>query len=168
MSEDKKHISDFLKQIYNRRFQSVWTCCLGDNQSGKTDFNLYQMEWIHRLGLGDAFGANIPNLKADFDIDFIEDFETLKKRCQMLNPDPEKHGIKRYFFLGDEMGDWAPRDQPWLNVKFIKELQQVRKYGFLVLGSRGLMHEFSMRNTFTGTFRRSARQTQRLQSITTG
>lgn len=125
---------DFIKRTYNRKFQSVWTATLGANQSGKTDFNLYQMEMIHALGLGDGFGSNIPDLKADFEIDFIEDFETLKKRCQMLNPDPEKYGIKRYFFLGDEMGDWAPKDQPWLNVKFIKELQQVRKYGLCFLG----------------------------------
>lgn len=92
------------------------------------------MERIHALGLGDAFGANIPDLKANFDIDFIEDFQTLKQRCQMLNPNPEKQGLKRYFFLGSEMGDWAPKDQPWLNVKFIKELQQVRKYGLSFLG----------------------------------
>ena len=123
----------FIKQIYNKKFQSVWTVCLGPNQSGKTDFNLYQMERLHALGLGDAFGSNMP-LKAKFDIDFIEDFETLKRRCQMLNPDPKKHGIKRYFFLGSEMGDWAPKDQPWLNIKFIKELQQVRKYGLSFLG----------------------------------
>lgn len=125
---------DFIKRTYHRRFQSVWTATLGPNQSGKTDFSLYQMEMIHNLGLADGFGSNIPDLKADFEIDFIEDFQTLKKRCQMLNPDPEKHGIKRYFFLGDEMGDWAPKDQPWLNVKFIKELQQVRKYGLCFLG----------------------------------
>lgn len=128
-----KSIDRFLKRIYNRKYQSVWTCTLGQNQSGKTDWNLYQMERIHALGLGDRFGANMP-LKADFDIEFIEDFETLKRTCQMLNPDPEKHGIKRYFFLGSEMGDWAPKDQPWLNVKFIKELQQVRKYGLSFLG----------------------------------
>lgn len=126
-------LDDFIKRIYKRKFQSVWTCTLGANQSGKTDWNLYQMERIHALGLGDAFGANMP-LEASFDIDFIEDFATLKKRCQMLNPDPERHGIKRYFFLGSEMGDWAPKDQPWLNVKFIKELQQVRKYGLSFLG----------------------------------
>lgn len=92
------------------------------------------MERLHALGLGDGFGSNIPKLEASFDIDFIEDFVTLKKRCQMLNPDPEKYGIKRYFFLGSEMGDWAPKDQPWLNVKLIKELQQVRKYGLSFLG----------------------------------
>ena len=124
----------FIKEIYNKKFQSVWTACLGPNQSGKTDFNLFQMERLHALGLGDGFGSNIPDLEAPFDIDFIEDFETLKRRCQMLNPDPAKHGIKRYFFLGSEMGDWAPKDQPWLNVKFIKELQQVRKYGLSFLG----------------------------------
>ena len=92
------------------------------------------------LGLGDAFGSNIPDLDTSkctepFEIDFIEDFQTLRKRCEMLNPDPEKHGIKRYFFLADEMGDWAPKDMAWLNVKFIKELQQVRKYGLSVLAS---------------------------------
>ena len=52
----------------------------------------------------------------------------------MLHQDPEKHGLKRYFFLASERGDWAPKDQPWLNVKFIKELQQVRKYGLSFLG----------------------------------
>ena len=130
-----KTLNDLFKQIYNKKYQSVWTCCLGQNQSGKTDFNLLQIERLHKLGLGDGFGSNIKGLKADFEIDFIEDFETLKKRCQMLNPDPEAHGIKRYFFVADEMGDWAPRDQPWLNVKFIKELQQVRKYGLSLLGS---------------------------------
>jgi len=128
-------LDDFLKQVYKRKYQSVWTCCLGQNQSGKTDFNLFQMERLHALGLGDRFGANIPDLKASFDIDFIEDFQTLKQRCMMLNPNPEKYGLKRYFFLGDEMADWAPKDQPWLNVKFIKELQQVRKYGLCFLGS---------------------------------
>ncbi len=126
-------LDDLIKRIYNKKFQSVWTCTLGANQSGKTDWNLFQMERLHALGLGDGFGSNMP-LEASFDIDFIEDFETLKRRCQMLNPDPERYGIKRYFFLGSEMGDWAPKDQPWLNVKFIKELQQVRKYGLSFLG----------------------------------
>lgn len=126
-------LDDFIKRTYKKKYQSVWTCTLGANQSGKTDWNLYQMERIHALGLADGFGSNMP-LEADFKIDFIEDFATLKKRCQMLNPDPERYGIKRYFFLGSEMGDWAPKDQPWLNVKFIKELQQVRKYGLSFLG----------------------------------
>lgn len=127
-------LDDFIQRTYKRKYQSVWTCTLGPNQSGKTDWNLYQLQRIQALGLGDAFGSNIP-LEADFPIDFIEDFETLRKRCEMLNPDPEKYGIKRYFFLADEMGDWAPKDQPWLNVRFIKELQQVRKYGLSLLGS---------------------------------
>lgn len=132
MSKTKTH-DDMIRHIYNRKYQSVWTAVLGPNQSGKTDFNLFQMERIHALGLGDAFGANMP-LDADFEIDFIEDFETLKKRCVALNPDPERFGIKRYFFLGSEMGDWAPKDMSWKNVKFIKELQQVRKYGLNFLG----------------------------------
>ena len=142
MSETKKEptFNDFIGQVYNKRFQSVWTATLGRNQSGKTDFNLSQMDRIHSLGLGDGFGSNIPGLDTSklnkpFDIDFIEDFETLKKRCQMLNPNPKSHGMKRYFFLGDEMGNWAPQDQPWLNVKFIRELQQVRKYGLCLLGT---------------------------------
>ena len=127
-------LDDFIKRTYKRKYQSVWTCTLGANQSGKTDWNLYQLERIHALGLGDAFGSNIKGLEAPFDIEFIEDFVTLKKRCQMLNPNPDKYGLKRFFFLGSEMGDWAPKDQPWLNVKFIKELQQVRKYGLSFLG----------------------------------
>ena len=127
-------LDDFIKRTYKRKYQSVCTCTLGANQSGKTDWNLYQLERIHALGLGEAFGSNIEGLEAPFDIEFIEDFETLKKRCRMLNPNPDKYGIKRYFFLGSEMGDWAPKDQPWLNVKFIKELQQIRKYGLSFLG----------------------------------
>ena len=130
-------LDDLITRIYRgpkaRPYQSVWTCTLGANQSGKTDWNLFQMERLHALGLADGFGSNMP-LDAPFHIDFIEDFETLKDRCRMLNPDPERHGIKRYFFLGSEMGDWAPKDQPWLNVKFIKELQRVRKYGLNFLG----------------------------------
>ena len=126
-------LDDFIKQIYKKKYQSVFTACLGPNQSGKTDFTLFIMERLNALGLADGFGANMP-LEADFKIDFIEDFQTLKKHCQMLNPDPDRYGIKRYFFFGSEMGDWAPKDQPWLNVKFIKELQQVRKYGLSFLG----------------------------------
>jgi len=127
-------LDDLIKRIYKKKYQSVWTCTLGPNQSGKTDWNLYQMERIHALGLGDGFGSNMPDLDAPFKIDFIEDFKTLKRHCQMINPDPDRYGIKRYFFLGSEMGDWAPKDQPWLNVKFIKELQRVRKYGLNFLG----------------------------------
>lgn len=124
-----------MKKVYNPRFQSVWTCVLGRNQSGKTDFALHQLEHLHKLGLADGFGANIPDLEADFDIDFIEDFQTLKRRCQMLNPNPKTKGLKRYFFLADEMGNWAPQDQPWLNVNLVRELQSVRKYGLSVIGT---------------------------------
>lgn len=135
MTEAKKPtISDFMKQVYNRKYQSVWTAITGPNQSGKTDFALFQFEKLHKLGLADGFGSNIPDLEADFEIDFIEDYPTLKKRCLELNPDPKRYGLKRYFFLGDELGDWAPKDMPWLNVKLIKELQQVRKYGLCFIG----------------------------------
>lgn len=134
----KKTIPDFINRVFNRKYQSVWVAYLGKNQSGKTDFALKTLEYLHKAGLGDGFGSNISNLdtsKLDtpFEIDFIEDFQTLKKRCQMLNPNPSNRDFKRYFFLGDEMGDWAPKDMPWLNVKFIKELQQVRKYGLCML-----------------------------------
>ena len=127
-------LRDLIKKIYTRRKQSVWTITLGKKQSGKTDFNLRQMELLNELGLAEGFGSNLESLKAPFDIDFIEDFQTLKQRCQMLNPDPEKHGIKRYFFFASEMGKWLPRDQPWRNTKFIGELQLVRKIGLNWLG----------------------------------
>ena len=130
---DPTDLEKFIKKIYNRKYQSVFTAVLGQNQSGKTDFNLLQMELIHKLGLGDGFGSNMP-LKANFEIDFIEDFETLKKHCQMMNPDPKRYGIKRYFYFGSEMGNWVPQDMPWLNTKFIQELQTVRKYGLCFLG----------------------------------
>ena len=127
-------LKDLIKKIYTRKKQSVWTVTVGKKQSGKTDFNLKQMELLHELGLAHGFGSNIRSLKAPFDIDFIEDFQTLKQRCQMLNPNPKKHGIKRYFFFASEMGKWLPRDQPWRNVKFIEELQLVRKIGLNWLG----------------------------------
>ena len=123
-----------IKKIYTKKKQSVWTVTLGKKQSGKTDFNLRQMELLHELGLVDGFGSNLKIRDPPFDIDFIEDFQTLRKRCQMLNPDPEKHGIKRYFFFASEMGKWLPRDQPWRNTEFIEELQLVRKIGLNWLG----------------------------------
>lgn len=132
--QKQRTLDDFFKRTYSKRYQSVWTATLGQNQSGKTAWNLYQMQRLHALGLYDYFGANIPDMETPFKYDFIEDFPTLKKRCQLLNPNPEKQGIKRYLFLGTEMGDWIPQDQPWENVKLIKELQQVRKYGLNFLG----------------------------------
>ena len=131
---NEQALTTLIKKIYTRKKQSVWTVTLGKKQSGKTNFNLRQMELLNELGLADGFGSNLKSLDASFEIDFIEDFKTLKQRCQMLNPDPEKHGIKRYFFFGSEMGKWLPRDQPWRNVKFIEELQLVRKVGLNWLG----------------------------------
>jgi hypothetical protein len=92
------------------------------------------MEMIEEENLAHSYGSNVESLRAPFDVEFIQDFQTLKKRCQMLNPNPEKHGIKRFLFFGSEMGKWLPRDQPYRNVKFIEELQLVRKYGLNWLG----------------------------------
>ena len=131
---NNRTLKDLIRKIYTKKKQSVWTVTLGKKQSGKTNFNLKQMELLYELGLAEGFGTNLKSLEAPFEIDFIEDFQTLKARCQMLNPDPEKHGIKRYFFFGSEMGKWLPRDQPWRNTKFIEELQLVRKIGLNWLG----------------------------------
>ena len=122
----------FIKQIYGRN-ESVFTCVVGENETGKTDFNLLQMERIHDLGIGYRFGSNMKSLKTDFEIEFIEDFETLEKTCRMLNPDPKKYGLKKFFFFGSEIGKWAPRDQAWKNTEFIEKLQTVRKYGLSML-----------------------------------
>lgn len=123
---------DFIKQIFGHS-QSVFTCVLGKNETGKTDFNLLIMERLHKLGIGHRFGSNMTSLKADFEIDFINDFETLEKTCRMLNPNPKKSGLKKYFFFGSEIGKWAPRDQAWKNTDFIEKLQTVRKYGLSML-----------------------------------
>jgi hypothetical protein len=123
-----------IKKIYSRKKQSVWTITKGKKQSGKTNFILRQMEILHELGLADGFGSNIKTLEAPFKVDFIDNFQTLQERCQMLNPNPEKHGIKRFFYLCSEMGKAFPQDQPWLNVKFIADLQLVRKIGLNWLG----------------------------------
>jgi hypothetical protein len=124
---------EFIKSIFTRRKQSVWIAVLGKKQSGKTDFCLHLMEKCYELGLMDAFGSNVP-VEAPFDIDFIEDFETLDRRCKMLNPNPEKRGLKRYLFFGSEMGKWLPKDEAWRNTKFIGKLQTVRKNGLSWIG----------------------------------
>ena len=122
----------FLKHVYGKS-ESTFTCVVGENETGKTDFNLLQMERLHELGIGHSFGSNMESLKADFEIDFINDFETLERTCRMLNPNPKKYGLKKYFFFGSEIGKWAPRDQAWKNTEFIEKLQTVRKYGLSML-----------------------------------
>lgn len=122
----------FIKNLYGKS-ESVSTCVLGPNQSGKTDFNWLQMERIHDLGIGHRFGSNMTDVKANFPIDFIDDFETLKNTCKMLNPNPKKYGLKKYFFFGSEIGKWAARDRAWENTDLIGELQTVRKYGLSLL-----------------------------------
>jgi len=131
MSNDHS-FNSFIKRIYGKR-ESIFTCCVGENETGKTDFNLLQMERIHDLGIGHRFGSNMKSIKADFEIDFIEDFETLEKTCRMLNPNPKKYGLKKDFFFDSEIGKWAPRDQAWRNTEFIERLQTVRKYGLSML-----------------------------------
>ncbi|GAH62072.1 unnamed protein product [marine sediment metagenome] len=56
--------NSFIKRIYGKT-ESIFTCVLGENESGKTDFNLLQMERIHALGLADGFGSNMSTLEAD-------------------------------------------------------------------------------------------------------
>jgi len=124
---------DFIKKIFRKKSQSVCIAILGKKQSGKTDFMLRIMETLFKLDLMDGFGSNMP-IEAPFEVDFIEDFQTLKRRCQMMNPNPNTKGIKRYFYFGSEMGKWLPKDQAWRNVNFIEELQTIRKYGLNFAG----------------------------------
>lgn len=129
--------NDFIKMLYGKE-GSVFTCVLGPNGSGKTEFNLLQLERIHDLGLGVRYGSNMPipeALQPSFEMDFIEDFETLEKTCKMLNPNPTKRGMKKYFFFLSELGKFVPRDQAWKkeNIEFISKLQTVRKYGLSMI-----------------------------------
>lgn len=129
--------NDFIKYLYGKD-DSIFTCVSGPKGSGKTEFNLLQMERIHELGLGVRYGSNMPipdALKPNFEMDFIEDFETLEKTCRMLNPNATKHGLKKYFFFLSELGKFVPRDQAWKkeNITFIEKLQTVRKYGLSML-----------------------------------
>lgn len=128
--------NDFIKWLYGKE-GSISTCVEGPNGSGKTMFNLLQMERIHNLGLGVGFGSNMPpdEIKPNFEMDFIEDLETLEKTCRMLNPQPEKFGMKKYFFFLSELGKFIPRDEAWKkeNRKFIQKLQTVRKFGLCLL-----------------------------------
>lgn len=128
--------NDFIKHLYGQE-NSVFTCVTGPNGSGKTEFNLLQMERIHDLDLGVRYGSNMPipeHLRPDFEMDFIEDFETLEKTCQMLNP-PNTRKIKKYFFFLSELGKFVPKDEAWKedNRKFIQKLQTVRKVGLNML-----------------------------------
>jgi len=134
MLTNKYTLRALVKKIFTKKKQSVWVVTKGKKQSGKTDFTLRLMEILHDEGLADGFGSNVESLEAPFDVDFIQDYQTLKTRCQMLNPDPEKHGIKRYFYFCSEMGKAFPQDQPWKNAKFIAKLQTVRKIGLNWLG----------------------------------
>lgn len=126
-------IDTLIDHIYNRRNESVWTLTVGKKGYGKTNWNLDQLERIYKRGHGDAFGSNMP-LEAEFPIDRIDNFEDLENRCRLLNPDPKKHGLKRYFYFGSEMGKFLPKDQAYRNVKFLEKLQLVRKYGLCWLG----------------------------------
>lgn len=122
----------FLKHTYGKS-QSTFTCTLGKNETGKTDFNLLIMERLHDLDIYHKFASNMRSLEADFDIEYIDNFQTLEKTCRMLNPDPKKRGLKKILFFGSEIGKWAPKDQPWKNVELIEKLQTVRKYGLSML-----------------------------------
>jgi hypothetical protein len=123
----------FIKEIFPRRSNSVCIVTLGKKQSGKTNFMLHLMDTLHRLGLMDRFGSNMP-MEAPFEVDFIEDFQTLEQTCKMLNPDPKARGLKRYFFFGSEMGKWLAKDTSWENTKFLKKLQTIRKNGLSFCG----------------------------------
>lgn len=124
-----------IKAMFHKRYHSVFWAILGPNQSGKTDMALWLAEETFKQDLFYAYCGNIESLEGSpFKYTFINDLETLKEFCMMLNPDPYKKGLKRILFLGDEMGEWAPKDQPWLNVKLIKEMQKVRKYGLSMIG----------------------------------
>ena len=134
MSLTSDTLRDLVKKIFHKKKQSVWVLIKGKKQSGKTNFALRLMEILYEENLADGFGSNVKTLEAPFDVDFIEDFPTLQKRCQMLNPDPEKYGINRYFYFCSEMGKAFPQDQPWRNTEFIGELQLVRKIGLNWIG----------------------------------
>ena len=122
---------DFVKETYGKE-NSVFTCVEGPNGTGKTAFNLLMIERLHDLGIGDRFGSNMPipdALKPEFEMDFIEDFQTLERTCRMLNPHPSKKGMKKYIFFLSELGKFIPRDEAWKNAPFIQALQTVRKVG---------------------------------------
>ena len=122
----------FLKHVYGRS-ESIFTCVLGKNETGKTDFNLLQLERMHELGIAKHFGTNMESVEADFEIKFIDNFKTLEQTCRMLNPNPKKYGLKKFIYFGSEIGKWAPRDQAWKNTELIERLQTVRKYGLCML-----------------------------------
>ena len=136
--------NDFIKKTYGKE-DSTFTCVTGPNGSGKTEFNLLMLERIHDLGLGHRFGSNMPTIEAvgekdcaikpPFEMDFIEDFETLKEACHILNPNPDRGKLKKYFFFLSELGKFVPKDQAWKkdNIEFIEELQTVRKVGLSML-----------------------------------
>lgn len=126
-----KSFDDFILYLYGST-ESTFTCVVGNNETGKTDFNLLQIERIHKLGLSEHFASNMKSLEADFDIPYINNFSDLKEYCEMVNP-PGKRKIKRVIFFGSEIGKWMPRDQPWKNVEFIEDLQTVRKFGLSML-----------------------------------
>ena len=81
-------LKTLIKKIYTRKKQSVWTVTEGKKQSGKTNFVLRQLELLHELGLAEGFGSNVQSLKAPFEVDFIQDFKTLKACLLYTSPSP--------------------------------------------------------------------------------
>lgn len=117
---------DLVRHIFKKR-DSTFIAILGRKESGKTDLALRILESCYQQKLFKYFGTNIEGLSnTPCEIDTIVDLPTLLERCQTLG--------KPYLFILDELGDTAPKDQPWLNVDLIKSLQKVRKYKLSLIG----------------------------------
>lgn len=127
MKNKQKTFKTLVGEIFNKKFHSVFVAILGPNQSGKTALALYIMELLYAMGIYEVFAGNVIfDSEPPFPYTYIDNLPDLKRFCQSQK--------KRVLFLGDELGSWAPKDQPWLNVEFIRELQQVRKYKLSFLG----------------------------------
>lgn len=117
--------SILIKRIFE--LESTFIAIQGRKDTGKTDFGLHIMELLHESGRFKHFGTNIQNLEnTPTEFDFIDNLPSLKSRCISLG--------KEYLFLLDELGDTAPKDQPWLNPDLVRELQKVRKYHLSLIG----------------------------------
>ena len=109
---------------------SHYCVILGKNKSGKTTTAFNLAERVHSLGeLGfSGFGANVQGVKCPFDLDFIEDLETLKEVVASHNG--------KYLFIFDEMGKNLPkrRFMAKLNIALLSEMQVIRKGKLSMIG----------------------------------
>lgn len=119
-------LSDLTRHMF--KDDSHFTIITGKNKAGKTTMAFNLMEKAQTLDLGfTGYGSNVHGVKSPFEMDFIQDMETLTEIVGAND---------KYLFLFDEMGKslGKRRFMARLNVDFLDKLQVIRKYRLSMIG----------------------------------